>query len=208
MTNETADGPAGAPQGRGHSRGSPGEQSPLQARAAFIKNRSWESVVSFNRGACARGGAQHGINSESGAACAEKWEKARGQEVSFLEFLDFLKAFHRRAPFLFFNGNTFADVSRQITALIFAEVPVMRRREMISAAAHYVAGVLDRGAMIEVIEALWQSAQLSPGDRVKTLRGTLRGVIVRVLDDGRVAWRPDGGATELVALPETLAPEK
>lgn len=84
----------------------------------------------------------------------------------------------------------------------------MRRREMISAAAHYVAGVLDRDAMIEVIEDLWQSAQLSPGDRVKTPRGTLRGVIVRVLDDGRIAWRPDGRATELVALPETLAADE
>jgi len=118
-----------------------------------------------------------------------------------------LKAFHRRAPFLFFNGNTFADVSRQISALIFAEVPVMRRREIISAAAHYVAGVLDRDAMIAVIEGLWRSAQLSPGDRVRTLRGTLHGVIVRVLEDGRVAWKPDGGAVDLIALPETLTPE-
>ena len=75
-----------------------------------------------------------------------------------------LKGFHRRAPFLFFNGNTFADVARQVSAAIFAEAPTMRRRELISAVAHYVAGVLDREAMMAAVEGLWRSAQLSPGE--------------------------------------------
>ena len=73
-----------------------------------------------------------------------------------------------------------------------------------SAVAHYIAGVLDRASMVEIVESLWQSADFKPGDRVKTLRGSSRGVIVRVQPDGRVAWRPDGGQAELVALPESL----
>jgi hypothetical protein len=109
---------------------------------------------------------------------------------------------------LFFNGNTFADIARQVSAVIFAEVPTLRRRELISAVAHYVAGVLDREAMIAMVNGLWRSSQLSAGDRVRTLRGTLRGVIVRVLEDGRVAWRPDGHARELMALPESLSVEE
>jgi hypothetical protein len=36
------------------------------------------------------------------------------------------------------------------------------------------------------------------------LRGSLRGVIRRVLEDGRVVWQPDNRSTELVALPEAL----
>jgi len=36
------------------------------------------------------------------------------------------------------------------------------------------------------------------------LRGSLRGVITRVLDDGRVAVRPDGATSELLSLPESL----
>jgi hypothetical protein len=39
---------------------------------------------------------------------------------------------------------------------------------------------------------------------VKTLRGSLRGVIIRVLEDGRVVWKPDGTTSELIALPESL----
>jgi len=71
--------------------------------------------------------------------------------------------------------------------------------------AHYVAGVLDRESMVRVVEELSRSADLKAGNCVKTLRGTLRGVIVKVLEDGRVVWRPDGSASELTALPESLA---
>jgi hypothetical protein len=47
------------------------------------------------------------------------------------------------------------------------------------------------------------AAELQPGDRVKTFRGSMSGTIVRVLPDGRVVWRTDSGA-ELSALPESL----
>src|SRR5213596_1589229 len=129
MSNETPIGPAGAPDGRGHPGGSPREQSPLQARAQFLKNRSWDLVVSLNRGACSRGGAQHGFNRETQEACAKDWQAIQQSELSLQESLDLLRSFHRRAPFLFFNGNTFADVGRQIVTALFADLPSVRRRE-------------------------------------------------------------------------------
>jgi len=73
--------------------------------------------------------------------------------------------------------------------------------------AHYIAGVLDRDAMAAMVDELCRSAALGVGDRVKTLRGSLRGVITRVLDDGRVAVRPDGATSELLSLPESLLPD-
>ncbi len=73
-----------------------------------------------------------------------------------------------------------------------------------SAVAHYIAGVLPREAMVEVVESLSESADWKPGDRVKTLRGSLKGIIVRILDDGRVVWKPEGVSNELTALPESL----
>src|SRR5438045_5270197 len=104
MDNETPTGSAGASDGGGHPPGGRGISSPFQARAAFIKNWSWQSVVSINRGACERGRAQHGANSETSETCAQSWETQRPLELSLLETIDFLKGFHRRAPFLFFNG--------------------------------------------------------------------------------------------------------
>jgi hypothetical protein len=58
--------------------------------------------------------------------------------------------------------------------------------------------------MVEIVEALFETADFKPGDRVKTLRGSTRGVIVRLLPDGRVAWCPDGSRAELITLPESL----
>jgi hypothetical protein len=61
--------------------------------------------------------------------------------------------------------------------------------------------------MVQILEELCETASFQPGDRVKTLRGSIRGVIVRLLSDGRVAWQPDGSRSELVALPESLLKE-
>ena len=116
-----------------------------------------------------------------------------------------MRGFHRKAPFLFYNGNTFAEIGRQIALAIFRELPSIRQKEVASAVAHYIAGVLDRNSMVAIVEELCRSASMEVGDRVKTLRGSLRGVIVRVLEDGRLAIRPDGSSSELIALPETLS---
>jgi hypothetical protein len=204
MSDETAIGSAGTPDRRGHPQGSPGEQSPLQTRAAFLKNRSWELVVGLNRGACARGGAQHGQNSESFATLEAEWRKIQPEIRSLAETIEFLRQCHRRAPFLFFNGNTFADVGRTIVDLVFADLATGRRREVMSAVAHYIAGVLPWDAMVKIVDSLCEAADWKTGDRVKTLRGSLRGVIVRIHKDGRVVWKPDGAGNELTALPESL----
>ncbi len=90
---------------------------------------------------------------------------------------------------------------------LFSDLAPARKREVGSAVAHYIAGVLDREDMMQIVESLSQTADFKPGDRVKTLRGSLRGTIIRILDHGRVVWQPDGTESELTALPESLARE-
>src|SRR5438093_10881943 len=105
MADETKIGPSGAPDRGGHPRGGSGEQSPLQARAEFLKNRSWDLVVGLNRGACARGGAQHGQNSESYAAVEAEWRQKQSATDSLAETIEFLRQCHRRAPFRWIPGG-------------------------------------------------------------------------------------------------------
>jgi len=62
--------------------------------------------------------------------------------------------------------------------------------------------------MAQIVESLCETASFHPGDRVKTLRGSTRGVIKQILDDGRVVWQPAGTPSELIALPESLLREK
>jgi hypothetical protein len=58
--------------------------------------------------------------------------------------------------------------------------------------------------MINIVDSISETADWKAGDRVKTLRGSLRGVIVRIQEDSRVVWKPDGAESELTALPESL----
>src|SRR6266576_426378 len=118
MTDEAETRSAGAPDGGGHPQGGGGVGSPLQTQAAFVKNWDWQSVVSINRGACERGRAQHGINSETAGACAQEWEALQSQILTLTETLDCLRRFHRKAPFLFFNGNTFANIGHELSFAI------------------------------------------------------------------------------------------
>ncbi len=91
--------------------------------------------------------------------------------------------------------------------MLFADLPPTRLREITSAVAHCIAGVLDREAMVEIVESLCTTAELKPGDRVKTLRGSLHGVILRTRKDGSLVWQPNGSKSELISLPESLVRE-
>jgi hypothetical protein len=208
MGNEAPHRPSKKADSGNDARGGGDEQSPLRTRAAFIENWSWELIVSLNRGACTRGRAQHGYNQETHQKVRDLWEETRSKELTLLDLLELLLRCHRFAPFLFFNGNTFAEVARRTVDLLFAELTLSRRREAASLAAHFVAGVLDRDSMVLGIEALCESADWAVGDRVRTLRGSSRGVIIRIQADGRVVWRPKGSRSELIALPESLLREK
>ena len=127
--------------------------------------------------------------------------------MSLLETFEFLRSCHRRAPFLFFNGNTFAEIGRALTNALLRDLPFHRRKEAASATAHFITGVLDRDFMIRMVNELCEAADFKPGDRVKTLRGSMHGTILHVLEDGRVVWRADSGA-ELTGLPESLIREE
>ncbi len=77
-----------------------------------------------------------------------------------------------------------------------------------SVMAHCTAGVVPWETMIAIVESLCQTAELKPGDRVKTLRGSLHGVIVPLLADRRVVWRRGSTPSELTALPESLCADE
>jgi hypothetical protein len=204
MDDETSLGSSEASDGRRHPEGGQGQPAPLQSRANFLENWSWTSVTQINRGLCERGRAQRGINSETHSSAASEWEKIRTTELTLLETFQFLKSCHRRAPFLFFNGNTFAEIGRALANALFSDLSFHRKKEAAAIVAHFVTGVIDEELMIAALESLAQSSDLKVGNQVKTLRGSTCGVVVRILDDGRIVWRPNGSNSELIGLPDSL----
>jgi len=82
MKDEAETGYAGVRDAQGSVEGVACPDSPLQARAAFLKNWSWESVVSHNRGVCERGKAQHGENPAGFDATATRWTTLHTQVIT------------------------------------------------------------------------------------------------------------------------------
>jgi hypothetical protein len=72
--------------------------------------------------------------------------------MTLAETFGFLRSMHRSAPFLFFNGNTFAEIGRQLSTVLFADLTPLLLREVSSATAHYIAGVLDEDVLHQLVE--------------------------------------------------------
>ncbi|MEI7912374.1 MAG: hypothetical protein WCK77_22305 [Verrucomicrobiota bacterium] len=72
--------------------------------------------------------------------------------MTLAEALALLRRMHRCAPFLFFNGDTFAELGHQLSSALFADLAPCLLREVASATAHYIAGVLDEDALHQLIE--------------------------------------------------------
>lgn len=179
----------------------------LQEPTALLANWSWELVVSFNQGACERGCTRHARNGQSYDTVRQLWEQTRQRPMNLIEALDLLLHCHQCEPFVFFSGPTFAEVARRLVDARLADLALDRRREAVRLAAAFVEANVGRTALLDGLAELCEVPQLQPGDRVRTLQGSRRGVLRRLLPDGRVAWRPDGGVAELIALPESLLRE-
>lgn len=180
----------------------------LHVRGRFLQPQTWEMVVDLNRSTCLRARGQHGFNRETHDAVSACWQDRREEESSMEDAIEFLRWCHHRMPFLFHNSETFAEMGRQMMAALFAGISGARRKIALAAVADYIAGHLEREGMIEIVEGSWAAAELRPGERVKSLRGSLTGIVLARCEDGRVVWRPDGTASDLISQPESLLPSR
>lgn len=98
-------------------------------------------------------------------------------------------------------------IGREMAIALFADLPPTRKREAASAIGHFIAGVLDQESMVGIIEGLCHADEFGPGQKVRSIRGSIHGTITRILEDGRVAVRLDEGGVEILALPENLLPD-
>lgn len=199
MSIATAIGCAGASDERRDPRGGAGGPASLPAQAPVLKNRGWGLVVGLNRRRGAGVGAQHGEDTESREADKSECLRQQSGIVSLDEVIEFLRRFQRRAPFGFFNGNTFADFGSSIVNLIFAGLPVNWRRELRSTGAHRGAGVLDRRGIFAILENIGAATSLQAGHTVKTQGDAWQRKILQILEAGKAMWQADGTEAEFSA---------
>jgi len=111
----------------------------MNAMQAWLADFTWEIVTAQNAVLCAAKRALHKPTSDGHAETKELWEQTHLQEMRLDDAVDLCRRCHRKAPFCFYNGNTFAS----IIALVIKRLPLSAEKAHIirSLAGHIVAGV-------------------------------------------------------------------
>jgi len=106
---------------------------------AWLAKFSWEAVTAINAQLCETKNALHKPTSDGHEEARALWEANHSNEMSWEDAVLLCRKCHKIAPFCFFNGNTFAAISK--IALKSADgLTVMDRHFLEAISAHIVAG--------------------------------------------------------------------
>jgi len=111
----------------------------MSATRAWLADFTWEVVTAQNAVLCAAKNALHKPTSDDHAETKALWDLRHPQVMRLDEAVDLCRQCHRKAPFCFYNGNTFAS----IIALVIKKLSLPADEAYIirSLAGHIVAGV-------------------------------------------------------------------
>jgi len=111
----------------------------MSATRAWLADFTWEVVTAQNAVLCAAKNALHKPTSDGHAETKALWDLRHPQVMRLDEAVDLCRQCHRKAPFCFYNGNTFAS----IIALVIKKLSLPADEAYIirSLAGHIVAGV-------------------------------------------------------------------
>ncbi len=100
-----------------------------------FENTSWELLVARNKELCEKSGYQHGFTSDGHKSAKQFYEGIKNSDLSIPEAVDYLRALHKMAPFLFLNGNTFCQ-----TGLELLQKHEIASKYIQSSVNHHIAG--------------------------------------------------------------------
>jgi hypothetical protein len=111
----------------------------MSATRAWLADYTWEIVTAQNAVLYAAKNALHKRTSDGHDITKALWEANHTQSMSLDEAVDLCRRCHRKAPFCFYNGNTFAS----IIALVIKKLALPADQAFVirSLASHIVAGV-------------------------------------------------------------------
>jgi hypothetical protein len=105
----------------------------------WLERFTWDFVVAQNAVLCQAKNALHKPTSDGYDATKTLWETRHPEPMSLMDAVDLCRQCHRMAPFCFYNGNTFAAISRvMINQLGLAATEAAALRSL---TGHIVAGV-------------------------------------------------------------------
>jgi hypothetical protein len=123
----------------------------MLAPKKWLEPIPWDVVEFINQSACTRGQAQFGHTSDGYAPAKQPWEQGMTREMSLEEALGICLKCYRLAPFLNFNGNTFAGIAKAMVREILPHLGPKLSQAFESVVGHYVAGTEGREALVAAL---------------------------------------------------------
>jgi hypothetical protein len=127
------------------------DEKQMLAPKKWLEPIPWDVVEFINQSACTRGQAQFGHTSDGYAQSKQLWEQGMTRAMSLEEALDIFLKCHRLAPFLNFNGNTFAGIAKAVIRELLPHLGPKLSAAFESVVGHYVAGTEEREALMAAI---------------------------------------------------------
>ena len=117
----------------------------------YLAATTWQAIEQINATLCKAGGFEPGPRQEGYEPARALWEKMHNQVLTFLQAADLCRECHRLAPFLYFNGNTFASCARVALAPVLDTLDYKKQTFSRAALAHYIAGTIERDELIAIV---------------------------------------------------------
>lgn len=111
----------------------------MSAKRAWLADFTWEIVTAQNAVLCAAKSALHKPTSDGHAQAKALWDLQHPKVMRLDEAVDLCRKCHRKAPFCFYNGNTFASII--VLVIKRLDLPADEACVIRSLAGHIVAGV-------------------------------------------------------------------
>lgn len=101
----------------------------------------WGTVVALNKRLCQERRAAHRPTSDGYERTQASWEENHGRELELFDALEMCREAHRAAPFVNWNGNTFAAIAINCLRDTLGKLTPPEGAVLRSLVAHYVTGV-------------------------------------------------------------------
>ena len=122
----------------------------------WLEPMPWDVVEFINQSACTRGQAQFGHTSDVYEKSRHLWQESMTREMALEEALEICLRCHRLAPFLNFNGNTFAGIAKAMVREILPHLGPKLSVAFESVVGHYFAGTEGQAELATAMKEIRQ----------------------------------------------------
>ncbi|HEY0456322.1 MAG TPA: hypothetical protein VGE41_08095 [Verrucomicrobiae bacterium] len=120
----------------------------------WLQSVPWTSVIEVNQAHCHSKKCDFGQHAKKFEAARQLWEKNFSKSLSLADALEVCRKACDLAPFVFHNGNTFAQIAGQWVEPWAATLHGVEAQMLRTTVCHYVAGQISKKEMTTIFSHL------------------------------------------------------